>query len=134
MSHRTSSRPSAGSLALAATLLALAACGGEASKYSGNWSRDLYGEGEVRMNLASNGNLELMLPSPRWPDSVDMKARASFVGDTLMFKADTASGACQTSDARYVVSRTEDELHIAGLGMDNCGGRRAALVGTWKKS
>ena len=134
MSHRTSSRPSAGLLALAGTMLSLAACGGEAWKYSGNWSRDLYGEGEVRMNLASNGNLELMLPSPRWPDSVDMKARASFVGDTLMFKADTASGACQTSDARYIVSRTEDELHIAGVGMDNCGGRRAALVGTWKKS
>ena len=56
------------------------------------------------------------------------------MGDTLMFKADTAASACQTADARYVVSRTEDELHIAGVGMDNCGGRRAALVGTWKKS
>jgi len=39
-----------------------------------------------------------------------------------------------TSDARYVVSRSADELHIAGVGMDNCGGRRAALVGIWKKS
>jgi hypothetical protein len=121
-------------LALAAAVIALAGCGGEASKYSGTWTRDLYGEGEVKMNLASNGNLELMMPSPRWPDSVDMKGRAAFAGDTLLFKADTTGSACQTADARYVVSRTEDELHIAGIGMDTCGGRRAALVGTWKKS
>ena len=46
---------------------------------------------------------------------------------------DTTGSACQTADARYVVNRTEDELHIAGVGMDPCGGRRAALVGTWKK-
>jgi hypothetical protein len=134
MSHRSSSLPSPRSLVWAAAVLGLAACGGEASKYSGTWSRDLYGEGEVQMNLASNGNMELMLPSPRWPDSVDIKSRANFMGDTLMFKADTTASPCQSSDARYVVSRTEDELHIAGVGMDNCGGRRAALVGTWKKS
>ena len=42
------------------------------------------------MNLASNGDVELMLPSPRWPDSVDMKGKAAFMGDTLVFKADTA--------------------------------------------
>jgi len=119
---------------LMATVLMFAACGGEASKYSGTWSRDLYGEGQVKMSLASNGNVELMLPSPRWPDSVDMKGKASFVGDTLLFKADTAGSKCQSADARYVVSRTEDELHIAGVGMDTCGNRRAALVGTWKKS
>jgi hypothetical protein len=122
-------------LASAAAVLALAGCaGGEASKYAGTWSRELYGEGEVKMNLAANGDMELMLPSPRWPDSVDMKGRAAFVGDTLLFKADTAGSACQKSDARYVVSREADELRIAGVGMDNCGGRRAALVGTWKKS
>jgi hypothetical protein len=112
----------------------LSACGGEAGKYAGTWKRDLYGEGEVHMKLASNGGVELMLPSPRWPDSVDMKGRAQVKGDTLVFKADTASSACQTAEARYVVSRTEDQLHIAGLGADNCGGRRAALVGTWQKS
>jgi hypothetical protein len=134
MSRRSSSLPAVQSLALATVVLSLAGCGGEGSKYSGKWSRDLYGEGEVHMNLASNGNVELMLPSPRWPDSVDMKGKADFVGDTLLFKADTAGSACQTADARYVVSRTEDELHIAGVGTDNCGGRRAALVGTWKKS
>ena len=86
------------------------------------------------MNLASNGGVELMLPSPRWPDSVDMKGRGSFKGDTLVFKADTTASACQTTDARYVVSLSEDQLRIAGLGMDGCGGRRAALVGTWQKS
>jgi hypothetical protein len=115
-------------------ILPLASCGGEGAKYAGNWKRDLYGEGEVRMKLASNGGVELQLPSPRWPDSVDMKGRAAFQGDTMVFKADTTGSPCQTADARYVISRTEDELHIAGLGMDNCGGRRAALVGTWNRS
>jgi len=130
-----STRSSARSLMRAAALLLLAGCaGGEASKYAGSWTRELYGEGEVKMNLASNGAVELMLPSPRWPDSVDMKGRAAFLGDTLLFKADTSGSACQTADARYLISRTEDELHIAGVGVDNCGGRRAALVGTWKKS
>jgi hypothetical protein len=121
-------------LALLALAGSLAACGGEGSKYAGTWSRELYGEGEVKMNLASNGDVELRLPDPRWPAEVDMKGRAAFTGDTLIFKADTAASPCQTADARYVVSRTDDELHIAGVGMDACGGRRAALVGTWKKS
>jgi hypothetical protein len=121
-------------VALLAGVAPLAACGGEASTYAGSWSRELYGEGEVKMSLAANGDVELMLPDPRWPAEVDMKARATFTGDTLVFRADTAASACQTADARYVVSRTDDELHIAGVGMDNCGGRRAALVGTWKKS
>ena len=112
----------------------LASCGGDGGKYAGTWKRDLYGEGEVHMKLASNGGVELMLPSPRWPDSVDMKGRGRFNGDTLVFKADTAASACQTGDARYVVIREQDELRIAGLGMDSCGGRRAALVGTWQKS
>ncbi len=118
---------------LVVLLPVLFACSGKGSKYAGNWKRDLYGEGEVQMKLASNGGVELMLPSPRWPDSVDMKARADFLGDTLVFKADTAANPCQTADARYVVSRTEDQLHIVGLGGDGCGGRRAALVGTWRK-
>jgi hypothetical protein len=121
-------------LVLLALLTTLSACSGEAGKYAGNWKRGLYGEGEVHMKLASNGEVELMLPSPRWPDSVDVKARAEFQGDTLVFKADTAMSACQTGDARYVASRTEDQLHIVGLGGDSCGSRRAALVGTWQKS
>jgi hypothetical protein len=122
-------------LGIGITLLPfLAACGGHGGKYAGTWKRDLYGEGEVHMKLASNGGVELMLPSPRWPDSVDMKGRGRFHGDTLVFKADTASLACQTGDARYVVSMAEDQLHIAGLGSDSCGNRRAALVGTWRKS
>jgi hypothetical protein len=122
-------------LGLVAALVPLVVgCGGEGRKYAGTWKRDLYGEGEVHMTLASNGGVELMLPSPRWPDSVDMRGRGRFKGDTLVFRADTAASACQTNDARYVISRNEDQLHIAGLGLDNCGGRRAALVGTWQKS
>ena len=122
------------SLGLITALLPLVvACGGDGGKYAGTWKRDLYGEGEVHMKLASNGGVELMLPAPRWPDSVDMKGRGRFRGDTLLFKADTTASACQTSDARYVVSREDDRLRIAGLGLDTCGGRRAALVGTWQK-
>jgi hypothetical protein len=118
------------------TMLAplIASCGGDGGKYAGTWKRDLYGEGEVQMKLASNGGVELMLPSPRWPDTVDMKGRGRFKGDTLIFRADTTASACQTTDARYVVSLEQDQLRIAGLGMDNCGGRRAALVGTWQKT
>lgn len=111
----------------------LAACSGEGGRFAGSWKRDLYGEGEVRMNLAANGGVELTLPSRRWADSV-LKSRATFRGDTLLFQADTTTLACQTAAARYVVSRNEDQLQIAGLGADSCGGRRAALVGTWQKS
>ena len=92
--------------------------GGEAEpKYSGTWKRDLYGEGEVQMKLASNGGVELMLPSPRWPDSVDMKGQAA-VRRAIRWSSRPIppASACQTADARYVVSRTEDQLHIAGLG------------------
>jgi hypothetical protein len=134
MMHRSIAVSHLRLLALLAFLLPLAGCGGEGGKYAGTWKRDLYGEGTVEMSLASNGGVELMLPSPRWPDSVDMKGRAQFKGDTLIFPADTAGSACQTADARYAVSRSNDELHVAGIGMDTCGGRRAALVGTWKKS
>jgi hypothetical protein len=123
-----------GVLPLIVLVLAWACGGGAAGKYAGTWKRDLYGEGEVHMKLKSNGGIELMLPSPRWPDSVDMNVRAMVQADTLVFKADTAASPCQTTDARYVISRTEDRLHIAGLGSDNCGGRRAALVGTWQKA
>ena len=111
-----------------------AACGGDAAKYSGHWKRTLTGEGEVEMRLASNGNMELMLPSPRWPDAVDIKERAMFKGDTITFKADTARKACETADAHYVISRNGNELQIAGVGMDSCGSRRVGLVGRWVKA
>ena len=119
-------------MAFLTALPLLMACSGEGGRYAGQWKRELYGEGEVRMKLASNGGVELTLPSRRWADSV-MKSRASFKGDTLVFQADSATLACQTATARYVVSRTEDQLQVAGIGADSCGGRRAALVGTWEK-
>ena len=74
-----------------------------------------------------------------WPD-VFLRDRAS--GTTEIVSLSTGGGQGNfgvglisiSADARYVVSRTKDDLHVAGLGMDPCGGRRAALVGTWKKS
>jgi hypothetical protein len=112
--------------------LSLVACGGEGGKYAGTWKRELSGEGDVQMKLGSNGAVELMLPSPRWPAEVDLKGKGSFKGDTLVFSADT-SVACQTGEARYVVRRDADHLAVSGVGMDPCGGRRAGLVGTWNK-
>jgi hypothetical protein len=132
MIHRITRNHGLWLVALLVAAGSLAACG-EGSKYAGDWKRDLSGEGEVRMKMATNGGVELMLPSPRWPDSVDIKSQAAFAGDTLVFKADTAAIPCQTTDARYVVNRSDNELHISGVGMDACGGRRAALVGTWTK-
>jgi hypothetical protein len=132
MIHRITRNQGLRLVALLVVAGSFAGCG-EGSKYAGDWKRDLSGEGEVRMKMATNGGVELMLPSPRWPDSVDIKSQAAFAGDTLVFKADTAAIPCQTADARYVVNRSDNELHIAGVGMDACGGRRAALVGTWTK-
>jgi hypothetical protein len=132
MIHRITRSHGVQLVTLLAVAGSLAACG-EGSKYAGDWKRDLSGEGEVRMKMGANGGVELMLPSPRWPDSVDIKSNAAFAGDTMVFKADTAAIPCQTTDARYVVNRSDNELHISGVGMDACGGRRAALVGTWTK-
>jgi hypothetical protein len=114
--------------------LLVTACGGDAKKFAGHWKRDLTGEGAVEMRLASNGQMELMLPSPRWPETVDLKSRAVFKGDTITFKADTATKPCQTAEARYLVAREGEELRISGIGMDSCGWRRVGLVGRWVKA
>src|SRR5919204_5512688 len=95
-----------------------------AGKYSGTWKRELSNEGEVAMKLSSGGDLQLMLPSPRWPDSVDVNVKGDFHGDTLVLKADTTALKCQTGEARYLLNREGNDLHVAGLGMDSCGGRR----------
>lgn len=117
---------------VSAALLLVAGCG-EAGKYSGTWQRELYNEGKVEMQLSSGGDLKLRLPSPRWPDSVDVSVKGDFKGDTLVLKADTTGMKCQTGEARYVLAREGEDLRVSGLGMDSCGGRRAAMVGTWKK-
>jgi len=114
-------------------LLAVTACGGPGGKYAGNYKRDLYGEGEVQMKLASDGTVELTLPSPRWADSPTMKGKATFKGDTLVFPSDTAGAKCASQQAAYIFSQTADELTVSGVGMDNCGARHAALEGAWKK-
>lgn len=121
-------------LGLLAAAVVAVGCGSGAGDYAGAWTRELSGEGEVTMRLASNGEYELELPAPRWPDSVDMKGSAAFDGDTMIFAADTSAMKCATSEARFLVNREGDQLSIRGLGMDNCGGRRAALVGTWTKA
>lgn len=114
-------------------LLAVTACGGAGGKYAGNYKRDLYGEGEVQMKLASDGTVELTLPSPRWADSPTMKGKATFKGDTLVFPPDTAGAKCASQEAVYIISQNADELTVSGVGMDNCGARHAALEGAWKK-
>jgi hypothetical protein len=114
-------------------LLAVTACGGPGGKYAGNYKRDLYGEGEVQMKLARDGTVELTLPSPRWADSPNMKGKATFKGDTLIFPPDTAGAKCASQEARYVFNQASDQLTVSGVGMDNCGARHAALEGAWKK-
>jgi hypothetical protein len=114
-------------------LLAVTACGGPGGKYAGNYKRDLYGEGEVQMKLASDGTVELTLPSPRWADSPTMKGKATFKGDTLVFPPDTAGAKCASQEAVYVFNQSADALTVSGVGMDNCGARHAALEGAWKK-
>ncbi len=114
-------------------LLAVTACGGPGGKYAGNYRRDLTGEGEVQMKLAGDGTVELTLPSPRWADNPSMKGKGSFKGDTLVFPPDTAVAKCATQEARYVFVQEGGELAVAGVGLDNCGARRAALSGAWKK-
>jgi len=115
-------------------LLTVTACGGAGGKYAGNYKRDLYGEGEVQMKLASDGTIELTLPSPRWADNPSRKGKATFKGDTLIFPVDTATAKCATQEARYVLGSSDGGLVVSGVGLDNCGSRRAALSGSWTKS
>ena len=115
--------------------LALTACGGPGGKYAGNYKRDLYGEGEVQMKLASDGTVEITLPSSgRWADNPTMKGKAAFKGDTLVFPAHTAGAKCANAEARYVFSKSPEDLSVDGIGMDACGARHAALEGSWKKA
>jgi hypothetical protein len=114
-------------------LLTVTACGGEGGKYAGNYKRDLYGEGEVQMKLSGDGTVELVLPSPRWAANPNRKGKGTFKGDTLVFPVDTAAAKCATQEARYVLGESDGNLTIAGVGLDNCGDRRAALNGAWKK-
>jgi hypothetical protein len=115
-------------------LLAATGCAGPGGKYAGNYKRDLYGEGEVQMKLAGDGGVEITLPSPRWADNPTIKGKATFKGDTLVFAPDTAGAKCAAEEARYVFSQNADELNVAGVGMDACGARHAALEGSWKKA
>jgi hypothetical protein len=126
-----------GATALASSFLAamvlVTGCG-EGGKYAGNYKRDLYGEGEVQMKIGGDGMVELTLPSPRWAANPNMKGKGAFKGDTLIFSADTTTAPCQTSEARYVLNPSDGGLQISGVGTDACGGRRAALVGSWQKA
>jgi hypothetical protein len=126
-----------GATALASSFLAamvlVTGCGG-GGKHAGNYKRDLYGEGEVQLKVGGDGTVELTLPSPRWAHNPTMRGKGAFKGDTLIFSPDTTAALCQTSEARYVLNQADGGLQIAGVGTDTCGGRRAALVGTWQKA
>ena len=112
-------------LGLLAALVPLMAGCGEGGKYAvpGNGT---VRRGEVHMKLASNGGVELMLPSPRWPDSVDMRGRGRFRGDTLVFKADTAASACRpvTPAMSLAVTKTSCTLRDWAWTIVVDGGRR----------
>lgn len=124
----------ASSLGAAALLVVSGCAGGSAGKYAGSYKRDLYGEGEVQMQLASDGTIELKLPERRWADNPTMKGKATFKGDTLIFAADTSMAKCATGEAKYVLSKDGENLQVAGVGIDPCGMRRAALTGSWQKA
>lgn len=106
--------------------------GGGGGKYAGTYKRELSNEGEVKMSLGGDGNVELNLPSPRWADNPTIKSKATFKGDTLVFPADS-SMSCATSEAKYLFSQASDGLQVSGVGLDGCGNRRAAMVGSWQK-
>ena len=74
------------------------------------------------------------IPSPRWADNPSRKGKATFKGDTLIFPVDTATAKCATQEARYVLGSSDGGLVVSGVGLDNCGSRRAALSGSWTKS
>lgn len=120
------------SLAATLVLALVAGCGEGGGKYSGNYKRELSNEGEVKMAVDGN-TIELTLPSPRWADNPTIKSRASFKGDTVVLAPDS-SLSCATAEAKYVFNKGDQGLQVAGVGMDGCGGRRAAMVGSWEKS
>lgn len=127
-----SRRAIAWSLAVPLALALVAGCGEGGGKYSGNYKRELSNEGEVKMAVSGN-TIEITLPSPRWADNPTIKSKAAFKGDTVVLAPDS-SLSCATSEARYVFNKGDQGLQVSGVGMDACGGRRAALVGAWEKS
>jgi hypothetical protein len=120
------------SFAVPMALALVAGCGEGGGKYSGNYKRELSNEGEVKMAVSGNA-IEITLPSPRWADNPTLKSKASFKGDTVVLAPDS-SLSCATSEARYVFNKGDQGLQVSGVGMDTCGGRRAAMVGAWEKS
>ncbi len=123
-------------LACTALLVSLlASCDSGSRRLAGTYTRSLYGEGDIQMTLASNGGLRLSLPSPRWPDSLDLDGKVTVKGDTLYFGKDSGILSCKEKEARYLVSQSDAGMTISRLGdADPCGARHAALVGTWNKS
>ncbi|HEX5386389.1 MAG TPA: hypothetical protein VFW66_06815 [Gemmatimonadales bacterium] len=121
------------SLVASFVLVFAAGCGeGGSSGYSGDYKRELSNEGEVQMKLGG-GSVELTLPSPRWADNPTIKSNVTFKGDTLVFPADSGM-ACATAEAKYVLDKSDNGLNVDGVGFDSCGGRHAALEGTWEKT
>jgi hypothetical protein len=118
---------------MALALVGLAGCAGGGGKYSGTWSRDLFSEGTVEMSIGSDGTVKVTLPAGmRW-DGKSIEGKVAFKGDTLVWGADNGTFSCDSAAASYVLQTADGKLGVAGVGVDPCGARHAALEGEWSK-
>jgi hypothetical protein len=120
-------------LGMAVLLAGVLGCAGGTGKYSGTWSRELYSEGSVEMTVGSDGAVKVTLPQgDRWGGRT-IEGKVTFKGDTLVWGADNGSFSCNSAAASYVLHAAEGKLGVAGVGVDGCGARHAALEGEWSK-
>ena len=121
------------SLAVSVLLVGLAGCGGGGGALAGSWTKQMSGEGDVKMTVGGGGAAKIELPSPRWPADVDVEAKLKMVGDSLEITGDTGPHACKDPAPKYAAKVEGNTLTIGGGGSDPCTLRHAALVGTWTK-
>lgn len=115
--------------------LVVAGCGGGGSSaMAGKWTKQMAGEGDVVLTIARDGSASFALPDGRWPADIDMTAKFTMAGDSLIVTADGGPSACTLPAPKYVMALSGNTLTIAGGNTDPCGARHAALVGTWTKS
>jgi hypothetical protein len=112
---------------------ALGACGGGAGGLTGTWTKAMSGEGDVVLDVQSDGKSIVELPAPRWPEASDWTARLSLEGDSLSIADEAGPAACGKPAPRYAAKVEGNALTIGGGGSDPCGARHAVLVGTWTR-